>query len=342
VTTAVAPRILVDAVLRRMSNASTSINAYWICAAGDRDAYALALERELALEPVAVIVIRDTRFTNPNALLSDFVELIAENRELCESRFADGCARCAFILVSRTELMIPQISSPVLLPEWFPLGGGTTLEMHIVDVSWTADASLSTDEVRADALSERLLSLEHVLIGRFAEVLEADPDRRRTMALFDVLRRDGDSTLEALLEEARQHAAGVTTPTAFRPSVRDGRSLIARIWGVVQARSPENMKTPSEALAVALDLPESLPLAWHEPLESVLRRPSGGEPSERLRFARSAFVAIGASCQLVTASAHADAYGHYPIAFLRTMSYDLFQALDGAETLISVLDPIRH
>ena len=70
--------------------------------------------------PVVVAILRDVRFTNPNALLADFVELVEEHRALVEKRFSAGCDRCAFVLLSRTELAIPQISSPVVLPEWFP------------------------------------------------------------------------------------------------------------------------------------------------------------------------------------------------------------------------------
>src|SRR4051794_40188990 len=165
-TAAVAPEVLADAIRRRLASARCDVNAYWFRVAVDRDAYARDLEAELAADPVAVVVIRDTRFTNPNAVLSDFVELVVQNKDLCLRRFPDGSPKCAFVLLSRAELTIPQIASPVELPTWFAVGGGTTLEMRIEDLTWTADASLAVAEMRVGGLCEALLELEQTLVRR--------------------------------------------------------------------------------------------------------------------------------------------------------------------------------
>lgn len=334
-TEPITPNVLADAIRRRLASAPCDVSAYWMHVAGDRDAYARALEEELAAEPIVVVVVRDARFTNPNALLSDFVELLAQSKDLCVRRLRDGCRKCAFVLLSRTELTIPQISSPVELPPWFPVGGGTTLEMRIEDLSWTADASLAVAEVRVGALCEALFDLEETLLRRIAGILERD--HRRTNALLEIVRRDSTETLSGILATAVNHQAGVTTPEAFRPSLRDGRSFVARLWSVVQERTAEQLKSPSKGLADALDLPEELSGPWHESLVSVMRRPSGGEVPPRLRFARNLLVSIAEACQLITAAAHADAYGHYPVVLLRSCSFDLVRSLADAEVAVAAL-----
>lgn len=334
-TDAIGPERLAETVRRRIASSPCDLNAYWMRVAENREAYAEELNHELRHEPVVVVVIRDTRFMNPNAILAEFVEVVAQNRELCEQRLDGSCKKCAFVLLSRTELAIPQISSPVELPTWFPIGGGKTISMLIEDLTWTADSSLGAPEVRIGELCECLLDLEASFVARVRIVREGD--HRKTNALLDLMRREPAETLEGILATATDHRVSVTTPMAFRPSLRDGRTLVARFWALVQERQPEDMKSPSKAIADALDLPDPIALVWHESISSVLRRPSGGEPSEQIRFGRNVLMTVATACQLITAAAHADAYPHYPVPLLRTLSVDLRRSLMDAETVIGVL-----
>jgi hypothetical protein len=337
VTDAITPQRLADNVRRRIDASSCDLNAYWMRVIENREAYAEALDQELREEPVVVVVIRDRRFTNPNALLTEFVELVTQHKDSCERRLDRSHSKCGFVLLSRAELAIPQISSPVVLPAWFPIGGGTTISMRIEDLTWTADAPLSAPEVKIGDLCESLFDLEETLLARVGDV--RINDHRKTNAFLDLIRREAGETLDGILEAATAHSASVTTPTAFRPSLRDGRTLIARLWGVVQERQPEQMRGPSEALANALDLPDAIELPWHEGISSVLRRPSGGEATQRLRFAKNVFLTVATACQLTTAVAHSDDYAHYPVLLLRSSSLDLRRSLADAETVVRTLTP---
>jgi len=303
--------------------------------AENREAYAAELNRELRQEPVVVVVVRDTRFTNPNAILAEFVEVVVQHKELCQQRLARSCDKCAFVLLSRTELAVPQISSPVVLPTWFPVGGGGTISMLIEDLTWTADAPVETPEARIGDLCECLLDFEETFVARVRLVRASD--HRKTSPFLDLVRRDTAETLEGILEAATAHRTSVTTPMAFRPSLRDGSTLISRLWAVVQQRTPEDMKGPSRAVAQALDLPETIVLVWHESISSVLRRPSAGESGETLRFARNLLMTLATACQFITAAAHADAYAHYPVPLLRSLSLDLRRSLRDAEKVIVAL-----
>ena len=73
---------LADAVVRRLARADAKVNAYWMRVSGDRSWSAAAIETRLSDAPVVVAILRDVRFTNPNALLADFVELVEEHRAL--------------------------------------------------------------------------------------------------------------------------------------------------------------------------------------------------------------------------------------------------------------------
>ena len=207
--------------------------------------------------------------------------------------------------------------------------------MLIEDLTWTADAPVETPEAQIGDLCECLLDFEETFVARVRFVRESD--HRKTNPFLDLIRRDATETLQGILEVATAHRASVTTPMAFRPSLRDGSTLISRLWAVVQQRTPEDMHGPSRALAEALDLPEAMMLVWHESISSVLRRPSAGESGEKLRFARNILMTLATACQFTTAAAHADAYAHYPVALLRSLSLDLRRSLRDAEKVIVAL-----
>ena len=326
---------LADVVRRRMATSSSEVNVYWMRITEGRDDYAARLRAELGDQSAVVVVIRDQRFTNPNMVLSDLLDLILDERHACEKQLNSSSASCAFVLLARTDLAIAHSSSPVALPSWFPIGGGTTVSTCLEDLTWSAEAPLDAAEVRIGELSEYLLDLESVLVFRIRETLVLD--HRKTNAFLDLVRRDPSETVETILDGAWRHHAGITTPTGYRPSRRDGRALVARLWSVCQTTEPDQLTQPCKALASALRLPETLHGVWYESLSSVLRRPVGGERSEPLRFSRNLLFSIGTTCQLITAAAHEDDYSHYAVALLRSVSLDLRQSLVDCEAILRSL-----
>src|SRR4051812_1578959 len=100
----ITPERLGDGVRRRIAASRHLLNVYWMRVAENREAYAEALLAEVKGEPIVVLVIRDRRFTNPNALLDEFVELVDQSRGACEGCITDADGKCGFILLSRTEL----------------------------------------------------------------------------------------------------------------------------------------------------------------------------------------------------------------------------------------------
>lgn len=334
-TAEISAQRLAEVVCRRLASSSCEVNVFWMRVTERRDDYAAELRQELEDAPVAVLVIRDRRFTNPNVVLNDLVELIAENQILCEDRFGDSCGACAFVLLARTELAIAQSSSPVLLPSWFPTRGGTTVSTGLEDLTWSAEAPLGAPEAKIGELCEGLLEVESALVSRIRHIRSVD--HRRTNAFLELVRRGQGETLESILEAASQHLTGITTPSGFRPSLRDGSALVARLWSVVQSRQPEQLAQPSKALASALDLSDGVECDWYESLSSVLRRPSGGEPSTSVRFCRNLLMSVATSCQFITAAAHEDSYGQYAVALIRSTSYDLRQSLADSEAVVRAL-----
>ena len=307
-----------------------------MCVENDREGYADALSSELRDDAVVVLVLRDERFDHPNALLADFVEVVDGRREVCEERFGGDCRKCGFILLSRVELAMPQIASPVILPEWFPIAGGKSMTISIEDLTWRADAPMAAGEVRVDEIRDRLFELDQTLVERIRDVTVAD--HQLTCGFGELIRSEDGEKLTDVLSAAAEYHRAIANPSMFRPSLREKRSLVARVWAVAQTRQLEDMKVPSKALADALGLPDSVEMDWHESIFSVLRRPASGEYDSRLRFSRNLFAAVATACQFTTAAAHSDQYSRYPIVLLRATSYDLRRALAQADALIRELE----
>jgi hypothetical protein len=150
------------------------------------------------------------------------------------------------------------------------------------------------------------------------------------------LRRDSE-TLGAILEEADAYRRSVSEASSFRPSIREGRSLVARLWGLVQATNPERLARVSSGFSDALGLPENVDLSWHESISAVLTRPTTRDVSAGQRLSRNVLVSVANSCQLLTAAAHADDYERYPAALLRSMSMDLRRSLGDASYVLKSL-----
>jgi hypothetical protein len=335
----VGPFELAEVVRRRLNESAHELNAYWFTVtAANRQEYASLLRDALREDPVAVFVVRD-RFDNPNSVLNDLVNLMEQHRHvfLEEAVAKSGWeSRCAVVLLSRSELSIPQASSPVALPGWVPVKGGTTLTVLIEDLTWVADAGVSSSATRVDELSELLFRLEGALLQRLKTVLARD--HRKSNALLEALRQeDTHETFADILKAAADHRSTVTSAASFRPSVREARSLTARLWSLAQRHSADAGQ-PAKALASALDLPSDAPADWYESFSSVLRRPTSREADWSRRFARNVLTTIAVSCQLITAAAHSDEYPNYPIVLLRSVSFDLRQSLDSAEALLVSLE----
>jgi len=328
--TQVTPERLAETVRRLTDESDFDVTAFWMRVDEDRSSYGAALRVALADVPAAVFVVREPSFDNANTVLMDLVTVIEANRADCLAGLGNPAGqRCAIVLLARNELSVPQASSPVTLPEWFPDREGMSVYTSIQDLTWTADAPLDGPELLASDLSAAAYALQSQLLRQLERVHQSD--HRHSNGLFSLLRResDGDLKYDDLLAQWKVSHQSVQSETAFRPSVRNGASLVARLWGLSQATTPDRLARAAKQFASALDLDvgilERFPPA--EPLLAVLAQPSGGSEAAGQAFGRITLVAVAASARLITTAAHADDYPRYPVALLRAVSFDLRRSL---------------
>jgi hypothetical protein len=327
------PDRLAKNVSERFLASSSVLSVYWMAVSGDRESYAKRLRNSIRDYPIAVFIVRDISFSNPNAIAADVVNLITANRESSKEVFTgtSGQRHFGIVMLGRMPLSVAQSSSPVTLPDWFPIRPGETVDILVEDLTWVVDASLNCEEARVDDICVALYDLEGTLISRLTTAHQARHNAGN--ALMEQIKQTSDERYIDLLRQFAEAHDNVSVASAFRPSLRAAKSLISRIWGIVQKCNPDGLHKPSSALAAALDLERNVAPGW-ESIVSVLNRQSNVDVSPSQRFTRGMLMTVGASCQYITAAAHSDAYARYPVPLLISFSYDLRKSLREAEIII--------
>jgi hypothetical protein len=331
----VLPERLAEVVSLRLASSRSFLCAFWIRVKGDRSEYASRLRVAVGDKAVAVFVVRNASFNNPNSVAADVVSILNANRSDIENLFKETGrpSGLAVVMLGRTELALAQSSSPVTVPEWFPVAAGETVDVVIEDLTWSADGPLNCAEVRLSELNEAIYQLEEALIRRLIAVNAVDHNSGN--AFMDEIRGEPTEKYGELLLRFLDTHNSVVNASGFRPSLKESDSLVARLWGIVQKRSPESLLKAGKALARAINFDSDVEII-SESLSAVLGRPSSLDSSVNARFARDVLATVASSCQYVTAAAHSDYYSRYPIPLLVSFTYDLRTCLWRAGHMLRV------
>jgi hypothetical protein len=310
---------------------------FWVAIAGDRERFASDLRAQLRGESAAIIVVRDVRFDDPNSVMVDLGRLLHLNRDSCieqlpKTNIAD--ARCALVLVSRTEFPIGQCSSPITAPEWFPGFGGQQVFCSIEDVTSRIDVFLNAPELDLFELHHRLFALEQAILRRLVHATSVDPQAHEDLARM--LRRGAGEEWPRYLDEVARSHAGIDNFGSFRPKISEGRYLVARLWGEAKDATSAKSFQLCDALVRALNIGEAVGRDWHLGFLSLLSQ-SGAAPKRiEITFARNLLAVIAQACQFLNCAAHADDYGRYPLNLLRSTLWELRDTLASCETTLAI------
>ena len=329
------PEIL-ESAERLLETSSEGIVAMWICVARDRGGLAERINANRGRLPIIAAVVRDSAFDEANAVLQDLLALMEQSRDdivAAASQPPTALAkRLCIIVLSRRELAMPSIGSPITLPKWFPFEGGRLSAALLVDSTWMIDGPLAAPSVQVPNLAGLLVEVERTLLRRIVVMREAN--HRNVGPLIQIIRRDGDGSVVEMLTKFRQNLDLVTSPEHYRPSVRDGHTLGARLWAQFIATGCDSRGAIGQTLANAIGLTNDHCERWPVSLFSVLARPSNRDEPKTTRCGRELVTVFGVSCQLLTASAHSDAYPRFPLSLLRSVSLDLRGFLNAVSALL--------
>lgn len=336
------PRDVVEEMRRRRTRSSEPVRFYWAAVAEgseprDRGAFAAELGRLASEEAVCPVVLRVPGFRDPNAVMNDLTAVLEGCRtEILDPRLTariQSTGSLDVVLVSRRAFDLAITSSPLPLPEWFPVSPGRVVTASVTDLTLRAAVPLS--ETGTGEICRLLFELDWALLARIKETLEAR--RRDVNSFLDQVRdpREDSQSFHELLAGCERTLASVQNPRDFRPSTAKNPTLVGHLWRVANTKPVDGLVKVAESLARATRLEGSSAGDHREALVAVLARPSRTFPSPEARWAYNVIRSIQGACQLVTAAKHADEYGRYPAWLLRSLSLDLRESLDEAVRVFS-------
>ena len=323
------PVTIVEEIRRSRVRYSRPLSVFWVRVSTGRDDVERELKRLRGPFPIVPHVLRAGGFVDPNAVMNDVSDVLDRVRSDIQAMNEAARERQGIdlVLVSRKELSLADTSSPIVLPEWFPLRPGQTATVRIEDLTWTAAVALSDRASGLDDLRRILYEVDEALLVRLRA--SRQKDRRRTQSLWDLALsgstagRDIDDELDRIGKTLKT----IRNPTAYRPSVSKNPTVVGRLWSHANRTAPDGLLKTAKALAEAIDAGN---IDDDESLVAVLNRPSNRVDDGSVRWSFGLIVTLRIACQLATAAAHADDYPRFSAVLLRATSENLQRFLDGA------------
>ncbi len=316
---------------------NASIRLFWIRQSeGLRDEFAASLLAEIDNEVVVALVLRSDTFRNPNAVLADVMTLFDLNRVTLESLAGTSKARLTVLIVAKEEFRLMQASSPITLPDWFPICPASETHFYITDLGQSAEVEpLNCPEARLEHVAQLIYHLEFAIVHKLKAVHAVDHERvnRFLTALSPSSPPVHDA--QPLLDLFEKHLQAINDERAYRPNAADkSKFLAARILKLALNSSPKELGAHAEKLAECLDGSDSYELK--QTFFAIMWRPANKMPLAATNW-NAVLVAFYQGYQLMNASAHAGEFPAYPIVLQHSSSVNLRRALAAAKDFVDSL-----
>ncbi|QTS85402.1 hypothetical protein JLK41_19060 [Ectopseudomonas khazarica] len=319
-----------------------TIRILWLNANGKPRSELAESIKQLQDHIIFPIILRSNLFLTSNALMADLATLISGNEQEFKALKSVNFTNLTVVIISNEPLSIPQASSPVYLPEWFPILGGKEIFVKISDVFETAElAPLNSEGARIEQLASLLFDTETLLVNRLKYQITHQEGKVR--GLIDSLRSDGEpqgGSTVSYIQKYENHLASVSVARAYRPGAKSKASLLSKLIYQVIKNSPDATAAFSKKLASALSLSEMQRLK--PSLFSVMLRPSIALTVAE-ENCHAGILAFYQAYQLMNAAAHASEYPSYPAALVLANAKDLARFLtDFRRTLEEIFESHDH
>ena len=336
------PEQVVEEIRRRRERRRevAALNVYWMTLSGDRDEFKFALQQVRGELPIVPWILRKPGlFRDSNAVMNDVTFILGKVRREIEdiAEYARRRGGVDLVIIARDELGLAITSSPILLPDWFPVTPEQTVTARIDDLTWSINVAMSDDVVALGELQRIVYELDRLMVVRIREILEKD--HRQVQALWECIRREEGEDIGEVLDGIGKSLDEIKNPASFRPSTRRNPTVVGRLWLAANSRSPDQLPRLSKALASALQVGDLDISDGGASLAGVLNRPTNPIGDGGTRWCFHLLVALRSACQLSTAAAHADDYPLFPDVLLRSVSRDLRQFLDKAIQVLKAVPP---
>jgi len=298
----------------------------------NREAFAAGLATRIEDEYVFAVAVRKYSFFDANAVMSDVIDLLDQNRTALEALGNTGISKLTILLIARDGFRMAQTSSLIQLPTWFPVDAGLERSFLISDLGQTAEENpLNCVEARIHNVSELLFALEKALVDKLQEIHTTNS--MRTLQFLQAIQLNPQpliSDVARLLDACNDHLTSIADSRAYRIGA-DGKHLGARIIKLTLNSSPKQLG--DRAVNVAASMPNSDVLELRPSFFAIAWRPASSMVCGQSNW-HAIFVGMFQAYQLMNGSAHAGEYPVYPVALQYAMSLNLRLFLEQARSFV--------
>lgn len=326
---------LSDYIRRIHVERPASIAAYWVEETGSRTELARALSQDLSDLAVMPAIVKGGDFDDANGIIDDLARTIEGNRSWFTEQMRNAVIRdqkFSLALISKAPLGVPQLSSPVALPDWFPAWPERLITVKITSIAHSIDLSLASPDVPISLINGSLFELERALCGRLGSVLNTDA--AKLSRLFARAGGSGSAPDPASFVAKASSEAAARSPDEFRPGGgADSPHLVSMLFRLWWECSPGNLHELSKALAEALGIADNGAIEAQYSLGSLLTRTTRPPPSKippGVTFARNALVSLSHAIQFTNAAHHAGDYPNFPALLTITYARDIARSCKAA------------
>lgn len=311
---------------------SAFLRLFWVkIPNGSRGALAGELKEIKSHDLIVPIVLRETLFISANSVMADFSRLLEINRQSFESLKVEAGRKLTVVVLLKENFKLSQISSPVVLPRWFPIQGGTEAHLHISELMWSAEIELlNCSDALIESMASALYELESTIVDRIRQVSVID--HRKSRPFFDTVCEG--ATANDALDRFEETLSKVWDPKGYRPNSQNKNSLISTLFASVLKSSPDSLaKIASNICKAADDCSKDV---LRPTLFALMLRPSNKTDPTAKNW-HSILLAAYQVYQLMNAAAHAGEYPKYPVTLIHANSRDLVQFLHSANQYVGML-----
>ena len=230
----VKPDTAVEAIRESRAQDPRPLSVSWVSIRTDRDDFARELKRlrgNLALVPH---VLRTGGFVDPNAVMND-VSAVLEHVKGDVHALTEAARErrgIDLVVISRKALSLADTSSPIVLPDWFPVEPGQTATVRVDDLTWSAAVVISDEASELDDLRRILCEVDRTLLDRLQESQRL---RRPTQSLWDQMGLESaGSAIDEELNRIGSTLKEVRNPTGYRPSTSKNPTVVGRLSPLTQ------------------------------------------------------------------------------------------------------------
>lgn len=335
-------RTLSDYIRRLHTERAAGIAAYWVEETGSRSELARALSQDLSDLAVMPAIVKGGDFDDANGIIDDLARTIEANSSWFTEQMRSAVIRdqkFSLALISKAPLGVPQLSSPVALPDWFPAWPERLITVNITSIAHSIDLSLASPDVPIALINSALLDLERSLCERLNAVRSTDA--AKLAPLFARAGGSGGAPDSAMLLSKAMASALAQSPEDFRPGGgTDSPHMVSMLFRLWWECSPGGLHDLAKLLAEALDIVAGTTVQAPYSLGALLTRTTRPPPSKTppgVMFARNTLVSLSHAIQFTNASHHAGDYPNFPAMLTIEYARDIARSCkSAADSLLSL------